>query len=564
MQRWSAEDRGDARKRSVELKRGRKQFKRPQGEFKYSLKNESPEQFIVCINLGDVPSENVNATITGRTVNITGEQVESIEEDDGMIRQNYQGFSNTFNIPPEVNIDTLNLTICEKHTLLVEADYFENNGALEEYITEPDPRQSRLKSLNKLSSLESSSVDLASPTNTSSELSRESLYETALTHPPSKKSLTAFENVDRKGSAALIRERGVSVHPDGSRRPLIQGKTQSMDERGSESHPVESRRSTASPKLIQNIQEEDRRGSILYQDESRRPFTGRERTQYLNEEGKKGSVSHPVGSRSSMSAERIQNKNVRRGSISHPGEKRRTSMSQEKIQDTQKEGKGGSAYHLKESRRSFLSPEKVQTLHGEERINQDQSRGSSKGRKKQHSVHAEGKRSPITNQGHSRSSAGRERTHSVHGKGKGNLKSHREEARLSMKKESKSTPAKRESTEAITSSTDSYESSLDSSDSTISKTSNTSWISDEFESTRSIPTSMQTQASIADTSGLSPKSTRDSFSSQQDSSIRRSPNRIPNSRVEVVKENLSSPYPSCNGPEVEHPERERERERERC
>ncbi|XP_038658964.1 mucin-4-like [Scyliorhinus canicula] len=160
MHRRSTED-DDAYNHSSELIRSRGKSRLLERRRKHSVQHEEPSHFSICINLGDVSPERVNATITGRTINISGERVELMEETDGMIRRNYQGFSNTFNIPPEVDLDTLNLTICEQHTLLVEAEYLDSIGAIQEYVPKSSQTFSR-KSLPRLNTMDPESQDLNS------------------------------------------------------------------------------------------------------------------------------------------------------------------------------------------------------------------------------------------------------------------------------------------------------------------------------------------------------------------------------------------------------------------
>lgn len=473
MQRWSAED-GEACKRSAELTKGPEQSKRLQGGAGNSGKDEAPPQFIVCINLGDVPPENVNATITGRTVNITGERTEMIEEYDGMIRKNYQGFSNTFNIPPEVDITTLNLTICEKHTLLVEADYFDNVVGLEEYTG--GPRQSRLKSLDKLTTQVTSALDLVA----SSEQSGDSLYQTALQYQPSKQSFLPSGDPSRRSSAAT--------------RASLKEKRRPAPDLVACKKPVS--------------QEEGRRGSVPHTTGSRRPSLGRD----IREEGTRSPLPQPIGSR--------------RTSISRDGKRgpigsRRPSKNLEQCQRVQEE----------ENKIPTTSTDGEQIG---STFDQDQCRRSSVGSTKRNAVHEEGKRGSLTEQ-EQRKPACHEKPHD-----KGKRCSHHDGSRSAMspershsvhskRKDSKHVPVKRHNrprTPSTDKSSNSIETSLNSSGSTISNTSKTSWNSDEGGSAGSIPTSMRSRPSITDTSGVTPKSTRDSVSSQQNSTDPRYANQI--------------------------------------
>eukprot|EP00061_Rhincodon_typus_P018290 g47403.t1 len=275
MQRRSTEG-GDAYSHSAELARNGGKLKLPKRRRRHSANHEEPPYFSICINLGDVPPEKVNATITGRTVNINGERVELIEETDGMIRRNYQGFSNTFNIPPEVDIDTLNLTICEKHTLLVEAEYLEDAVALEEYVPRSPtdqimPRHGRLKSFQKINTSEPEHQDLKLSRIQDSweNLSDDSSYGNSpfesFHTAPSSFQRTIRSSVDSRRRSSLEKSSRHNSDRRGSDRRESDrsgSERRESDRRGSKSHSDDSRRSSHNTENIQKSSSGDRRSSL--------------------------------------------------------------------------------------------------------------------------------------------------------------------------------------------------------------------------------------------------------------------------------------------------------------
>lgn len=78
--------------------------------------------FSVSINLGKISPEKVMVKIEDRKMTLSGEHVEKLEDENGIIRFNFHGFCKDFDLPPGVEFDSLTFTILDNQTMKIEVD----------------------------------------------------------------------------------------------------------------------------------------------------------------------------------------------------------------------------------------------------------------------------------------------------------------------------------------------------------------------------------------------------------------------------------------------------------
>ncbi|GCC24974.1 hypothetical protein chiPu_0003377 [Chiloscyllium punctatum] len=85
-------------------------------------------KFSMCLNLGDIPPQNVKMSVTDRVVTVSGYEKEIAEDDDGMVRETFHGFSNEFGLPEGVDANTLTINDNQDQSVTIEADYYIPRG----------------------------------------------------------------------------------------------------------------------------------------------------------------------------------------------------------------------------------------------------------------------------------------------------------------------------------------------------------------------------------------------------------------------------------------------------
>ncbi|XP_067904871.1 uncharacterized protein [Heterodontus francisci] len=93
------------------------------------LESSTMPKFSMCLNLGDIPPENVKMSITDGVVTVSGYQKEVAEDEDGMIRETFHGFSNEFGLPESVDTNTIIVNSNQDQSITIEADYYIPRGA---------------------------------------------------------------------------------------------------------------------------------------------------------------------------------------------------------------------------------------------------------------------------------------------------------------------------------------------------------------------------------------------------------------------------------------------------
>lgn len=101
------------------------------------LEGRDMSKFSLCLNLGDIPPENVKLSITDRVITVSGYLKEIVEDDDGMIRETFHGFSNEFGLPEGLDPATVRVNDNHDQSITIEADYYVSYDRQEEEIVCP-------------------------------------------------------------------------------------------------------------------------------------------------------------------------------------------------------------------------------------------------------------------------------------------------------------------------------------------------------------------------------------------------------------------------------------------
>ncbi|XP_069740771.1 uncharacterized protein [Narcine bancroftii] len=84
-----------------------------------NVHSDTLQKFYVCLNLGHIPVNKVNSTVSNRRVSIFGDQSIVRQDEIGMTRNNFHGFYSIFNLPPDVDPDTLRITASGEHSITI-------------------------------------------------------------------------------------------------------------------------------------------------------------------------------------------------------------------------------------------------------------------------------------------------------------------------------------------------------------------------------------------------------------------------------------------------------------
>ncbi|GCB78234.1 hypothetical protein scyTo_0015790 [Scyliorhinus torazame] len=90
----------------------------------------SPNKYTVAVNLQDAEGPHrVNATVRDTRVNVYGQHVDEIKTKDGEVRYNFHGFSNEFELPENVDPDSLTLSMADNQTILIQGNKRDRRGS---------------------------------------------------------------------------------------------------------------------------------------------------------------------------------------------------------------------------------------------------------------------------------------------------------------------------------------------------------------------------------------------------------------------------------------------------
>lgn len=84
-----------------------------------NVHNDTLQKFSLCINLGHIPVNKVNSTVNNRRVSIFGDQSIVTQDETGMTRNIFHGFYSKFNLPPDVDPETLSLNVSGKNSVTI-------------------------------------------------------------------------------------------------------------------------------------------------------------------------------------------------------------------------------------------------------------------------------------------------------------------------------------------------------------------------------------------------------------------------------------------------------------
>ncbi|GCC24978.1 hypothetical protein chiPu_0003381 [Chiloscyllium punctatum] len=106
-----------------------------------------PNKYTVAVNLLDAEGPHkVNATVRDTRVNVYGQRVDEIKTKDGEIRYNFHGFSNEFELPENVDPDSLTLSMADNQTILIEGNRRSpRRGSQSKQRTEPRKTRSQYR-----------------------------------------------------------------------------------------------------------------------------------------------------------------------------------------------------------------------------------------------------------------------------------------------------------------------------------------------------------------------------------------------------------------------------------
>ncbi|XP_048464366.1 uncharacterized protein LOC125485467 [Rhincodon typus] len=88
---------------------------------------EALKKFSLCLDLGHIPVSKVNSTVNNRRVSIFGDQSVIIKDEIGMTRNVFYGFYSKFNLPPDVDPNSLSLSISGQHSVTLSGDRYQLN-----------------------------------------------------------------------------------------------------------------------------------------------------------------------------------------------------------------------------------------------------------------------------------------------------------------------------------------------------------------------------------------------------------------------------------------------------
>lgn len=89
-----------------------------------------PNKYMIAVNLQDAEAPHrVNAIVRDSRVNVFGQHVDEIKTKDGEVRYNFHGFANEFELPDNVDPDSLTLSVADNQTIIIEGDKLSRRGS---------------------------------------------------------------------------------------------------------------------------------------------------------------------------------------------------------------------------------------------------------------------------------------------------------------------------------------------------------------------------------------------------------------------------------------------------
>ncbi|GCC24977.1 hypothetical protein chiPu_0003380 [Chiloscyllium punctatum] len=89
--------------------------------------NQALKKFSLCLDLGHIPVTKVNSTVNNRRVSIFGDQSVITKDEIGMTRNVFYGFYSKFNLPSDVDPNSLSLSISGQHSVTISGDRYKLN-----------------------------------------------------------------------------------------------------------------------------------------------------------------------------------------------------------------------------------------------------------------------------------------------------------------------------------------------------------------------------------------------------------------------------------------------------
>ncbi|XP_038658962.1 uncharacterized protein LOC119969413 [Scyliorhinus canicula] len=94
--------------------------------------SETLKTFSLCLYLGHIPVSKVNSTVTNRRVSIFGDESVTTKDEIGMTKNVFYGFYTKFNLPPDVDPNSLSLSISGPHSVTISGTRYTLN------VTKPE------------------------------------------------------------------------------------------------------------------------------------------------------------------------------------------------------------------------------------------------------------------------------------------------------------------------------------------------------------------------------------------------------------------------------------------